>query len=90
MTFKPIGDNVLVMFPQGDWVPDKDGLMKQTGWYGTGYRLDGLVVAVGNRVPTEISTGMTVYGDPKAGRVINIEGTRFHLMKYTDLYMRST
>ena len=88
--FKPIGDHVLVMFPQEDWEKNKEGFMQTTQWYGTGYRLDGVVIATGPRTPAEVATGMTVYGDPRTGRVISINGTRFHLMKYADIYMKAT
>jgi hypothetical protein len=78
------------MFPQDEWERNREGFMESTRWYGEGYRIDGIVVACGNRVPPHICVGMTVYGDPKTGRVISMDDTRYHLMKYRDLYMRSS
>lgn len=79
----------MVMFPQDEWERNQEGFMETTKWFGEGYRLDGIVVGLGNRVPDEVRVGMTVYGDPKRGRVLSIDGTRYHLMRYRDLYMRS-
>ncbi len=89
MMFRPIGDDVLVMFPNGDWEPDESGFVKFTGLYGTGHRMDGIVTVVNSHTPPEIRVGTTVYGEPTKGRVVRIDGTTFHLMKHQDLVAKA-
>ena len=88
MTFRPIGDCVLVMFPQGEWERVGEFVEQKTLVVGEPFHMNGLVVAVGSRVP-EIRTGMTVYGDPRKGRVIVIDRTMYHIMRFSDLEMKA-
>lgn len=77
---RPLGDRVLVMFDQSDWKVER-GILVQTGMFGVGYRMDGLVVAVGPRAPEGVLPGCTVYADPRTADVVSIEGTRYHLFR---------
>lgn len=84
--FRPIGSRVLIMFPQSDWVVGDGGLLVKSGLVGAGFRMDGLVVAVGTRdVPDGVCVGATVYADPRRGDVLNLDGTRYHIMDCRDL-----
>ena len=82
--FRPIGDRVLVMFEQSDWEV-QNGLIVKTGLVGVGYRMDGVVVAVGPKVPKDIGVGSTVYADPRTGEIVKFDRTRYHLMRFGDL-----
>ena len=85
-TFRPTGARVLVMFPQSDWVVGPGGFVIKTGLVGAGYRMDGMVMAVGTRdIPEGVGVGSTVYADPRLGEVVNVAGTRCHLMACRDL-----
>lgn len=88
MRLRPVGDNVFVMFKQGDWALKGDSFVGQTGLYGSPYRLDGLVVATGPRV-TGIGAGDTVYGDPRRGRILVVDGTMYHIMEQKNLMMKA-
>lgn len=84
--FRPTGSRVLVMFPQSDWEVGEGGFLSKTGLFGVGYRMDGIVVAVGTRdVPDGVGVGSTVYADPRTGDVLNLDGTRYHLIACRDL-----
>lgn len=84
--FRPLGPRVLVLFPQSDWVIGDGGLLTKSGLTGVGFRMDGMVVAVGTRgIPEGVFVGSTVYADPRVGDVLNIDGTRYHLMRCDDL-----
>lgn len=90
MILKPIGNDVLVMFPNGDWEENPDsGFVEFTGLYGMGHRMDGTVIAVNQHTPPEIQVGTVVYGEPTKGRIVRIDGTTYHLMKHTDLVARA-
>jgi len=82
--FRPLGDKVLVLFDQSDWHEER-GLIVKSGIFGTGYRMDGLVVAAGPRVNPEISVGRTVYADPRTAEIVNVERTRYHLFRSADI-----
>lgn len=87
--FRPIGDRVLVMFEQSDWEV-QNGLVVKTGLVGAGYRMDGLVVAVGPKVPPDVRVGSTVYADPRTGDIVKFDRTRYHLMRFGDLLAVAT
>lgn len=83
--FRPLGDRVLVMFSQDDWRME-NGLLVKTGLTGAGYRMDGIVVAVGPKVPAEdVGVGATVYADPRVADVVKIGRTRYHLLPLGEL-----
>lgn len=83
--FRPLGSRVLVRFEQSDWEM-KNGLLVKTGLDGAGYRMDGLVVAVGPHVPEDVGVGSTVYANPReAVDVLKIGTARYHLMEFRDL-----
>jgi co-chaperonin GroES (HSP10) len=87
---RPIGDDVLVLFPNGDWEADPDsGFVRFTGICGEGHRMDGTVVATNRHTPDDICVGTTVYGEPTKGRIVRIDGTTFHLMRHQDLVARA-
>lgn len=83
-TLRPLGDKVLVLFDQSDWKVER-GILVKTGIFGTGYRMDGFVVAAGPKAPEEISVGRTVYADPRVADVVVLEGTRYHLFRAADV-----
>jgi co-chaperonin GroES (HSP10) len=86
ISFRPLGARVMVLFPQADWEVGEGGFITRTGIVGSSFRMDGLVVAVGTHdIPDNIGVGSTVYADPRVGDIIKIDGTRYHLMKCTDL-----
>lgn len=86
VTFRPIGPRVLVLFPQSDWEVGTGGLLVKSGLTGVGFRMDGMVVAVGTRgIPEGVCVGSTVYADPRVGDPLNLDGTRYHIMRCDDL-----
>lgn len=82
--FRPLGDRVLVMFSQDDWRME-NGLLVKTGIVGAGYRMDGIVVAVGPKTPDDVAVGSTVYADPRVADVVKIGRTRYHLLPFKEL-----
>jgi len=84
--FRPTGSRVLVLFPQSDWEVGEGGFITKTGIVGAGFRMDGLVVAIGTSgIPDGVGVGSTVYADPRVGDVLKVDGTRYHIMKCDDL-----
>lgn len=77
---RPLGDRVLVMFNQDDWIVVR-GILVQPGMFGKSYRMDGMVVAVGPKAPEGVLPGGTVYADPRTADVVSIDGTRYHLFR---------
>lgn len=87
---RPIGGNVLVLFPNGDWrKDDRSGFIAFDGIYGTGYRMDGIIVSTNRHTPGDLHVGTTVYGDPLKGRTVIIDGTLYHLMRTCDIEARA-
>ena len=84
--FRPLGARVLIMFEQSDWEVGPGGFITKTGLVGVGYRMDGLVVAVGTKnIPEGVGVGSTVYADPRVGEIVKIGRTRYHLMRCEDV-----
>ena len=69
---RPLGDRVLLLFPEDEYRMDGGVLVND------GHRLDALVVAVGPRAKTEAGVGDRVVVDPDFhGIPVDYEGMRY-------------
>ncbi len=75
MTFRPIGDKVLLLFPQQ--MREEGGVLVSGE---TARRMDAVVVSKGNRVSDAIRVGETVLADRRAGIHLGIDGVAYRLV----------
>ena len=80
MNIRPIGDKVLLLFPQegrienGIWVEGE-----------TARRMDATVVAKGNGCKEGFGTGDVVLADRLSGEALTVDGVEFRLVRERDV-----
>lgn len=79
-SIRPIGDKVLLMFPQSG---RSDGGVTVVGH--TLNRMDAVVVAKGNRVSDAIKVGDTVLADQEFGMILGIDGVWYRVVPEKDI-----
>lgn len=81
----PIGDKVLLVFPQKGRY--EGGVFVQGG---SDRRMDAVVVDVGNRVSGAIRIGATVIADRFSGLPVRIDGVDYRLVPEKDIVADTT
>lgn len=75
MFIRPIGDKVLLRFP--DSARTVDGIVL---FDSTDRRMDAVVVAKGGRVSEHVQIGQTVVADRMDGIILRLDGVEFRLV----------
>ena len=76
--FRPLGDKVLLMFPQPG--AESDGVVSDNS-----RRMDAVVAGVGSMVSDEIRVGQTVVADRTTGLWLVVDGVHYRLVAEKDI-----